>query len=197
MSLSRRRPSSSRPEHAKRPAKAERTAWQRSPRSGRDDDAQEGDTSSKQEPKRPAKLYAAWLLGQREWSAKELRARLRLKGYGDASIEECMAFLAKHQLQDDARYAEARARSKSRQLGNRRIQQDLVSKGIAVEDAQAAMAELDDEAERAQAAARRFEGKPFTLELKSKAWRFLASRGFGSDVIKRVLQNIEKGSREE
>lgn len=186
---------SERSERQERPARAQRPARPRPPRPGREDD-QNGESPVQQEPKRPAKLYAAWLLGQREWSAKELRTRLRLKGYSDAAIEECMAFLAKHQLQDDARFAEARARSKSRQLGNRRIQQDLMSKGIAEEDAQAAMAELGDEQERARAAARRFDGKPFTQELKAKAWRFLASRGFGSDAIEEVLRDLERGARE-
>lgn len=142
-------------------------------------------------PLRPAKHYAGYLLGMREWSAKELRQRLALKGYPPQDIEDCMAFLEGAGLQDDARYAQVRARSKSRTLGNRRIRQDLKTKGIADDAAAEALTALEDESSRAVAAAARFEGKPWSLELKAKAWRFLMARGFGSDAIKAAIAQLQ------
>lgn len=144
----------------------------------------------KQPPKRPAKQYALWLLGRREWSAKELDQRLRFKGYPDQEIQDCLAFLDLHGLQDDARFAEVRVRSKAKALGNRRIRQDLTTKGIDAETAAAAMQDLPEEYERAWSAASRFVGLPMTAQLNAKAWRFLSSRGFGSDAVKRVLKRL-------
>lgn len=141
-------------------------------------------------PARPAKHYALWLLGRREWSAKELGQRLKLKGYPEAEIAQCLEYLAVQGLQDDARYAEMRVRSKARQLGNRRLKQDLATKGIDPETVAQAMGDLSDEHERARAAASRFEGKPLTPALNAKAWRFLMSRGFGSDAVKAALKRL-------
>lgn len=176
-----------------RPAKAARGARARAPATGtRGEDGERLDPAqAPAEPKRPAKLYAAWLLGRREYSAQELRQRLKLKGYGPTAIEECLTFLAAHHLQDDARFAESRVRAKSRAMGNRRIRQDLANKGIAEDVALQAMAGLDEETERAQVASRRFEGKELTQVLKAKVWRFLMSRGFGSDAIKATLKRLE------
>lgn len=150
--------------------------------------------NEKEPPKRPAKQYALWLLGRREWSAKELAQRLRFKGYLDQDIQDCLAFLEKHGLQDDARFAEVRVRSKARLLGDRRIKQDLSTKGIDAETAAAAMQDLPDEEERAWAAASRFVGKPMTPQLNAKAWRFLSSRGFGGAAVKRVLKRLGAGA---
>lgn len=177
-----------------RPAKAVRGSRARAPAAGtRGEDGERFDPAQAPPaaPKRPAKLYATWLLGRREYSAQELRQRLKLKGYGPTAIEECLTFLAAHHLQDDARFAESRVRAKSRAMGNRRIRQDLANKGIAEDVALQAMAGLDEEAERAQVASRRFEGKDLTPELKAKVWRFLMARGFGSDAIKAALKRLE------
>lgn len=144
-----------------------------------------------QEPSRPARLYAAWLLGRREWSAKELETRLKLKGYGPVAIDECLAYLQSQGLQADSRYAEVRVRSKARMLGNRRLKQDLSAKGISPETAAEALAQAGDETERAIAAASRFNGQELTPELKAKAWRFLMSRGFSSDAIKAALAHVQ------
>jgi regulatory protein len=153
-------------------------------RNRRDDD------SAPAPPKRSAKLYAAWLLGRREYSAKELEQKLKLKGYEPAQIEECLAFLSKHELQSDSRYAQSRVRSKGRQLGNRRLEYDLASKGIDTATAQAAMSSMEDEDARALATARRFEGKELTPALRAKAWRFLMARGFGSSAIKKAVSGL-------
>lgn len=144
-------------------------------------------------PQRPAKHYALWLLGQREWSAKEMGQRLKFKGYPSVEIEECLAFLADKGLQDDARYAEVRARSKARLLGNRRIKMDLATKGIDEDTAAQAMSDLPGEPERAWTVAARFEAKLETPAQQAKAWRFLLARGFRSDTIKATLKQMQAG----
>jgi len=142
-------------------------------------------------PQQSAKSYALWLLSRREWSAKELRQRLKLKGYEEPDIEACLALLEQHGLQSDTRFAHSRVRSKASQLGNRRLRQDLAAKGISADLVSESLEEAGDELERARAAARRFEGKAWTPELQAKAWRFLMSRGFGSDAIRQTLKSLK------
>ncbi len=141
---------------------------------------------------RPIKPYALWLLGRREWSAKELEQRLKFKGYSASDIEECLAFCQRHGLQSDERFAASKVRSRATSHGNRRIRQELSQKGVAEAASSQALEEAGDEAERAVSAARRFEGKPWSLDLKGKAWRFLMSRGFGSDAIKTALRGLQE-----
>lgn len=145
---------------------------------------------SRQAPAQSAKSYALWLLSRREWSAKELRARLNLKGYDEQDIDACLELMERHGLQSDSRFAHSRVRSKASQLGNRRLRQDLSAKGIDAELVSESLAQAGDELERAQNAARRFEGKAWTPQLQAKAWRFLMTRGFGSDVVRQVLNEL-------
>lgn len=147
-------------------------------------------------PKQSARNYALWLLGRREWSAKELEQRLRLKGYEAPEIQDCLTLLAEHGLQSDERYADSRARGRGRLLGNRRLRQDLAGKGIDPELAEQAMAGLPPEYERAWAVAGRFQDKVMTPELSAKVWRFLASRGFGSDAIRSVVRRLSDPTAE-
>lgn len=142
------------------------------------------------EPKRPAKQYAAWLLGQREWSAKELSARLKLKGYSSENVAKALEFCQTHEFQSDARFAASRTRSRARLNGNQKIAQELGAKGIAPHLIAVALQEAGPEYERASAAATRFQRSRPTPDVKAKAWRFLASRGFSGDVIKRVLKEL-------
>jgi regulatory protein len=145
-------------------------------------------------PSRPAKQYALWLLGRREWSAKELRARLKLKGYSQEDIDTCIEFCQAHRLQSDQRFAESRTRLRANSHGNQRILQELSQKGIADADAKAALADAGDEVERARNAAKRFVGKELTIQLQAKAWRFLGARGFSGAAIKVVLQELKEGA---
>lgn len=141
-------------------------------------------------PTRPAKQYALWLLGQREWSAKELAARLKLKGYPAEEVDTCLAYCRQHALQSDTRYATSRTRVRAASRGNQRILQELAQKGIDQETAREAVAQAGDEQDRANHAASRFAGKEMTQQLQAKAWRFLMSRGFSSSAIKTALKAL-------
>lgn len=153
--------------------------------------------SPRQEPKRPAKNYAAWLLGQREWSSKELSSRLRERGYSEQSVAEAMEFCVKHNFQSDARFAESRTRMRSTTRGNRSIVQELKEKGVSSEIISATLENVAPETERALAAAERFRGLVSDPKLNAKAWRFLTTRGFKGDVIKKVLRELGAGSSDD
>lgn len=148
-------------------------------------------------PSRPAKQYALWLLGTREWSAKELAARLKLKGYPLEEVTECLAFCQQHDFQSDQKFAASRTRMRAPSHGNRRIAQELSQKGVAPDTISSALTEAGDEAERALQAAQRFAGKEQTQALKSKAWRFLTARGFSGGTIKAALKTLSTQVPEE
>ena len=153
-------------------------------------------TLSRKAPLHSCRNYALWLLGRREWSAKELRTRLKSKGYSESEVDDCLEFCRNHALQSDERFAASRTRMRSNSHGNRRILQELTQKGVSPETSSVALAEAGDEGDRAYRAAQRYAGHEMTVAMKSKAWRFLASRGFGSDTIKAALRRLAEESAE-
>lgn len=138
-----------------------------------------------------ARNYAVWLLGRREWSRKELLTRLTWRGYSPEEAQEATEFCDKHGFQSDARFADSRARSRSRQYGNRRIVQELKEKGLAPDLLEASVADLEDENNRALRASKKFSGKPLDAQLNAKVWRFLMARGFSSDAIKFAIRELK------
>lgn len=89
----------------------------------------------------------------------------------------------------DERYAEARARQLARKYGAARIAYDLRTKGVAEQTVASATASASaDEIRRAREILRRKYSSPAaTLEERARRARFLQSRGFSHDVIRRVV----------
>ena len=101
------------------------------------------------------------------------------------------ALAAKGQLSDE-RYAELRAHQLSRKYGAARIRADLKSKGIAPEIA--ARVSGDDELARAHAIlARKYRSRAQTREETARRMRFLQSRGFSHDTIRKLLSSDDAG----
>lgn len=80
---------------------------------------------------RSAYASAVDLLARKDYSEREIRARLRRRGYEPAAIEDAIERLGRVRAVDDARLADAFARSRAQQgIGRRRIRQALHQKGI-------------------------------------------------------------------
>lgn len=160
-----------------------------------------GSTSSEDKPSRrprqSATSYTLWLLGQRDYSASELRKKLAFKEYTPEEIEAALAYVQENHYQDDTRYARVKAEAKARKLGNRRIRQTLAEKGIEAEVISAQLEQMDPETERVISAVSRFEGKPLTPEQRQKVFRFLAYRGFSSAATKAAFSHLEEILRQE
>jgi regulatory protein len=120
-------------------------------------------------------------LRHRDRSSSELRRGLTEQGYYSDEREEAIATLLRTGVADDARYAEARARSLAeRGAGDRRIRHELGRAGISAEVLQQALDMLESEVERARSIAlRRGEGP--------KTARYLRGKGFSDDVIAGVV----------
>lgn len=138
------------------------------------------------------------LLARREHSAAELRVKLQRRGFATAHIDQALAQLATRGWQSDARYALARARSRSGAgCGPLRIRADLAAAGVRDDLAEQALSELDGEldwAEQARAAlARRYPEPPASARDWQRRYRFLAGRGFPHELIRRLLGDVPQG----
>ncbi|MBV9190539.1 MAG: recombination regulator RecX [Betaproteobacteria bacterium] len=132
------------------------------------------------------KVRALRFLVRREHSRAELARKLLPHAESPASIEDVLNELAiKRQLSDE-RYAEVRTNWLARKYGAAKIRHDLKAHGVAEAVVERVSAEGDYD--RAKAiVARKYRGAATTREEKAKRARFLQSRGFSYDVIRRVI----------
>jgi regulatory protein len=129
------------------------------------------------------------LLSSREHSRSELERKLQ-------SFEEECGELARvlDELQvkgfiSEARVIESVLHRRAGKLGSVRIKQELQGKGLDPQAVTEALADLKaTERERAQEVWRKkFGAPPVDAQAAAKQMRFLAARGFGGDVIRRVV----------
>jgi len=165
---------------------------------------------------RPLSLKARALqwLAQREHSEVELRRKLlrvaRQRAAAQANdegtdseaaaateVDALLEWLLANRFLSDARFVESRINARAARYGNLRIRQELGQHGAAL-DAASAERLRDSELVRARAVwARKYgslagECEPArTVVERARQMRFLASRGFSADVIRRVLRGGE------
>lgn len=138
------------------------------------------------------KPRAIRLLARREHSRAELARKLAPHG----SVEEVDTVLAELQSADllsDARFAESYLRTHGERQGTAKLRQGLRAKGLDAEliAAQLAQADLPDELARARVIwARKFPAPPADAREWARQARFLQSRGFGTDVIRKMLKEL-------
>lgn len=110
-----------------------------------------------------------------------------------AEIARALDELCARGLLSDARAAEALLASQSRRFGSRRLQHNLLAKGVPAELVRAAVLPVQaSELERAQEVwRRRFGGSAPAAAPAERARqaRFLAARGFDADVIRRIVNS--------
>lgn len=131
------------------------------------------------------------LLGQREHSRAELERKLAPHepetepGHLARVLDELQA---KGFIRDE-RVAESVLHRRAGKLGAGRIRQELQAKGLAADIVAQAMQQLrGTEVERAREVWRRKFGEPpRDAAERARQSRFLAARGFGGEVIRRVL----------
>lgn len=152
--------------------------------------------SSQPEVDTPEELRARALrlLARREHSRAELQGKLAPHAESAAAVESLLDALERKKQLSNARYAEVRARQLARKYGAARIRRDLESKGV---DAQIVSAVSDTgDLERARAILeRKYRTAATTREERAKRMRFLQSRGFSSDVIRRSMSAREDPER--
>jgi regulatory protein len=120
-------------------------------------------------------------LARRDFSERDLRARLRRIGISRADEDETLRALQRTGLVDDSRFAHSRAQALAeRGKGDGAIRFDLRRRGIAEDEIETAVASLEPERVRAeQVIARRGSGVATA--------RLLAGRGFDEDVVEAAV----------
>ena len=94
---------------------------------------------------------------------------------------------SKKQLSNE-RFAEIRAHGLARKYGAARIRHDLRGKGVSEELAERAVSGLDELQKAKQILARKYRDAASTREERARRARFLQSRGFAYDTIRRALR---------
>ncbi|MCH5345183.1 MAG: regulatory protein RecX [Acetatifactor sp.] len=149
-------------------------------------------------PKR-AKLRAMNLLQKREYTVEELRRKLRQGCYPPEVIEEALSYVASYRYTDDMRYAEDYITVHAEDRSRRRIEQDLMAKGISKDTIEKAWQVWQDkggvwdEQEQIWNLLRKRNYDPAGADQKErqKTYAFLMRKGFSTETIHRVLRAEE------
>jgi regulatory protein len=141
-------------------------------------------------PDSAAELKARALrhLARREHSRAELARKLAPRAESPEALEQLLdALEAKKQLSNE-RYAEARAHQLARKYGAARVRADLKAKGV--DETLVARLGARDDLERARAIlARKYRSPATTSTERARRMRFLQSRGFSHETIRRLLSS--------
>jgi len=157
-------------------------------------DVDEGGEPAGLDSPKELKARALRLLMRREHSRAELAKKLAPHAESEEAVAQLLEDLVARKLLSEDRMAEARAHVLSRKFGTSRLRHDLKSKGVAEETIERVAAEAHlTEVERAIAIFRRkFREPAGSPQERAKRMRFLASRGFSSDTIRKVLAQSGK-----
>ncbi len=129
-------------------------------------------------------------LGQREHGRQEIERKLQRKGHDRILVERVVAYLLEHDLLSDTRFAEAYIRARvQRGYGPMKIRQELSARGIGERDLEDQLTEPSEfwESVAEKGLTRKFGHPPGNRDEWAIQARFLARRGFPSDLIYRVL----------
>ena len=134
------------------------------------------------------------LLSQREHSRKELEQKLKPHEETPGELAEALDFLAAKDFINEKRVVESVVNRRSSKLGAARVRQELMAKGLPADDiAEAVEAMRGTELERALVVWRKkFGAPPVDASERAKQVRFLVSRGFAAEVVRRVVAGADE-----
>jgi regulatory protein len=138
------------------------------------------------------------ILAQREHSRSELRRKLLAHARADAAeesnpveqVEAVLDWLQAQRYLCEERFVESRVHARASRFGNLRIRQELAQHGVAL-SAEATQRLKDSELARAREVwSRKFGAPAADAAERARQMRFLAGRGFSSEVIHRVVRGV-------
>ena len=134
------------------------------------------------------------LLSLREHSRQELERKLKPFEQTPGELAEALDFLQAKDFINEQRVVESVVNSRSRKLGASRVRQELQAKGLPAEAiAEAVQTMRSTELERARDVWRKKFGEPpADPAARAKQVRFLISRGFAAEVVKRVVAGADE-----
>ena len=133
-------------------------------------------------------------LAGREHSRAELERKLKAHEETPGQLAQVLDDLQAKDFISEARVVESVINRRASRFGASRIKYELLNKGLGAEAVAAAVNRLKgSELERAQVIWRKkFDGPAPDAAGRAKQMRFLAARGFGGDVIRRVLSQADE-----
>ena len=138
-----------------------------------------------------ARKKAMDFLALREYGQKELINKLRSKGFSDEISSSVVERLTEDGLQNDSRFIESFIRSRIKQgKGQLKITQELEQKNLPSQSIYSALDNLDmNWLELAhEVRIKKFGNNlPDDFNKKAKQIRFLQSRGFENEIIRKIL----------
>ncbi|PUE20845.1 recombination regulator RecX [Limnohabitans sp. MMS-10A-160] len=133
------------------------------------------------------------LLSQREHSRAELERKLAPHEETPGELAKALDELQARDFINDGRAIESVVHRRAGKLGAARVRQELAAKGLSGEAVAQAMEGLrDTELSRAQEVWRKKFGQaPADAHERARQMRFLITRGFAAEVVRRVVQGCE------
>ncbi len=134
------------------------------------------------------------LLSQREHSRKELEQKLKPHEETPGELTGALDFLAAKDFINEKRVVESVVNRRSTKLGAARVRQELMAKGLPADAiAEAVQTMRGTEFERALVVWRKkFGAPPSDASERGKQVRFLVSRGFAPDVVRRIVSGADE-----
>ena len=124
---------------------------------------------------------------------KQVRDHLTKKGYLPIVVDYVLEKMSDYKFLDDESYAASYCESAAKKKGKKLIKMELRAKGVADEDMQSALLEVDEESQRQVAFTilqKYMRGKTADKETLQKAFRHLLSKGFDYETAKSALSAI-------
>lgn len=133
------------------------------------------------------------LLSGREHSRTELERKLRAHETAPGELARALDELEAKGFINEQRVLESVVHRRAAKMGAARVRQELQAKGLSPDAVAQAVAYLQgSEVERAREVWRKKFGEPpADAAERGKQMRFLASRGFGGDAIRRVVSGSD------
>jgi regulatory protein len=140
------------------------------------------------------KSRALRLLSQREHSRTELERKLAQHEQAPGELAKALDELQARDFINDGRAIESVVHRRAGKLGAARVKQELAAKGLSGEAVAAAMEGLrGTELDRAQGVWRKKFGSPAAdANERAKQIRFLLTRGFNAEVVRKVVQGVDE-----
>ncbi|MFM8881020.1 MAG: recombination regulator RecX [Betaproteobacteria bacterium] len=129
-------------------------------------------------------------LARREYSAAELKRKLAAHAASDEALEEALKALKDRGYLSEARFAESLIRRQAARKGTSFIKQSLKQHQLSAELIATVTTDLQasEESRARQLWERRFGEVAVDPKERLRQMRFLASRGFSHDVIRRITR---------
>jgi regulatory protein len=138
-------------------------------------------------------------LAAREHSRAELERKLAPHEETPGQLAQVLDELQAKDFISEARVVESVINRRAGRFGASRIKYELLNKGLGAEAVAGAMAQLkEDELERVQQVWQRKFGAPAPDAAgQARQMRFLLTRGFSADAVRRVLRNAASSAQED